>query len=205
MKRRPLIVLGIACLWSVLMCIVLTMKAFERFKRPFPLWMTDAPRWYDDLLSAVMYAIVGVACLVHAYRRRHDLLKASDVKVKSFQRRWRDQMELRVVLYCLAALWALQLPLGALQSVQALHDHPPRGHSTLMSLFPIGGWVGPITAVAIVMLDRRLIRRDRKLIGACQTCGYDLRATPNRCPECGTESKASPNVMDANRDNVGRG
>jgi hypothetical protein len=61
--------------------------------------------------------------------------------------------------------------------------------ATVMNNFSVGVPHAILAALAAVLPAAQLIRwrrdRTRGHRRACRQCGYDLRATPDRCPECG--------------------
>ena len=54
-------------------------------------------------------------------------------------------------------------------------------------------WALAVIAAAplVLVLARSTLRRRRLAGHRCGTCGYDLRATPARCPECGAMPSAT--------------
>jgi hypothetical protein len=47
-------------------------------------------------------------------------------------------------------------------------------------------WFPVATLMVPALLWRLRFYRERQRLGLCRSCGYDLRATPERCPECGS-------------------
>jgi nitrate reductase NapE component len=60
-----------------------------------------------------------------------------------------------------------------------------RTHRRVCLLVPMWMALLPVASVALVAGWRVSRPRRRRRAGLCPACGYDVRATPDRCPECG--------------------
>jgi hypothetical protein len=90
------------------------------------------------------------------------------------------------------------VPIGLYLWMNIVGDNAPDyemqwGKLTFLSMRGVRVVVAPAWMIALgaamplaVALGRWSLARRRVITGHCQQCGYDLRATPDRCPECGT-------------------
>ncbi len=85
-----------------------------------------------------------------------------------------------------SGLWGFGAMAG---SISRGHDNWISAHYTKWSFIPLW-FLALVFSVAPARAVRSyLIKWRRARAGNCPCCGYDLRASPQRCPECGTENQ----------------
>jgi hypothetical protein len=71
-------------------------------------------------------------------------------------------------------------------------------------LIPYWAILPPLALLPIAAIRRRLLRWQRRRMGLCRRCGYDLRRSPDRCPECGATRSLADDSAIAARPTRGR-
>lgn len=104
-----------------------------------------------------------------------------DKRVDALLRRNPTATQLAWVLW-FVLLWAAVAGIGFVSYVLAWHSRPIGFIVIMLGL----SCVMTIATIAACRKMRQQLLDERRRSGQCLVCGYDLRETPDRCPECGT-------------------
>jgi hypothetical protein len=162
---------------------------FNNFVVPVVVW-SEPTRWKPQwLLWSVDWIVWTMICFLLAW------------KVKAATSHLKMQAIAGVVVMasgCICAglaAWVPDIAFGAWKDMPEFLYVYPLGLTTRVTLdlhshlFPLIAFVPAFVWAATVLLISASIRRiaDRHFSNRdfCHNCGYDLRASPDRCPECG--------------------
>jgi hypothetical protein len=84
------------------------------------------------------------------------------------------------IIFLLTVLFIGYLVCAVISNIRAGVDSGSDWYSFLIY---VGVLIGE--GVALFIARPKLNEKPKVAAGSCAACGYDLRATPDRCPECG--------------------
>ena len=162
---------------------LLTVLSFLPFAAAVGLWVRSYAVYADCLYRHGPVHAVSVVSRGGIVEVRHHAYDPPRVRTAD-EARWRFVANgLRVMLSAGEAVKYNAIGFGR------FHATYPLAGSTF-DIYVIPWWhVVLLTALFPALMIRGGVRRRRKerraSLGLCFACGYDLRATPGRCPECG--------------------